>query len=586
VANIVRDFISGIMSADTPEGMLGDLLESHLPWGKITTEGYKSARELYGDDFMNSTPDIRRRVLAGLRQNRNERALRGGEEGIAQTAGEFIGTVIKSPGSMLIPAGKTIKAGAANGFGFGVVFSGADQQLNTGEVDKKEALMAGAFGAVLGGGFNAALSAVGRRIAAGKQNTTQVRKANEQLVLVEEATMWAKRDGVPDELIPARVADDLDMSVDDVNGIVYGSSQRMTEMDQGFMESVTALKDDAGGWVADNFNNFLVPIHTRMEAISPKVAAAVRKYDFKTIQLAGELEARVAPFVLGLKKMSKAGQERVSLHLFNGKFDAARKAAVAQGMDARHLDDVIEVLDGLHATMSDKGITSGKIEGYFPRVVTNWKKLRKEMGLNGDELDRMMRQHAKAAGKQVNEFTDEERAWLVQNFIKGKATNIQGKRGAQRNSFDVTPTYLPHYKDAGSSLIDYVHKAADEISAAGLFTTAAKKPMRTTKATFGEGKSKVTTEVMDIESNVDAMLTEMHGFDVEGYGELAELLQARLTTTREPTMKGVDMLRSIGYMNTIGNPLSAATQFADVGISTVTKGTFHCIRLITHWRVT
>ncbi len=152
-------------------------------------------------------------------------------------------------------------------------------------------------------------------------------------------------------------------------------------------------------------------------------------------------------------------------------------------------------------------------------------------------------------------------------------------RSSQRRSFDVTEKYLPFYKDAGSSLVDYLHRAADELAAADLFTANVKKPKPIWKNKEKLGRVEVD-HGLDVEKNVDAMLTEMHGYDVPGYGELAELLQARLKVTREPTWKAVNVVRSIGYMNTIGNAMSALTQLGDLGVSVVTQGLRPTLRAV------
>lgn len=569
VVQAVKDFAGGFKGANTLERLGGDILESYMPLGRLTTEGYKSARELYGDKYMDASPDIRRRALRMIREGEREQARADVESDAVAAVGEFFGT-LATP-SALLPVGQSVSAGAKAGFGYGALFSSADQFANEGEVDLGEAAVMGGVGGLIGGtfnfGVNATLNALGRRAAAMQQSKPKVRISNRKIEAIEEYSTSARADGVPEEAIPAYVANKMDVDEDLVRLWTASSSKRPIAMDEAGLSSYAKMKRDIGSWIADNYEEVLTPIHTRLDQLSPEIAAGVRRYEFNVHAMNKQFEDVATPFMQQFQNMSEEGQNRVALHLMNGRYKQARTAAVAQGMDASSVDAVQKLMNDIGQAYKDKGLSQGTVKDYFPRKVSDWKALREQLGRNGSDIDVMFTQHARQTGRVADDLRGDERAWLIENYMKGKHVRVQGRTGAQRRGYEVTEEMLTNYESPVAALSNYLSRAADDLSVSELFVTGAKKPKRKNMK-VGD----VNIESFDVEGNVTAMLDKMMKTDDPAYGQVASLLQARLNMTREPTMGVVNHLRSLGYMNTIGNPMSALTQIGDLGVSAVVHG--------------
>lgn len=562
-----RTFAEGFSGAKTPEAMLGQLMESVMPLGRITNGKWLSPEEAYGPEFMQATPAQRRAAFAVLEQRRAATLDKETEATLASGAGTLLGSMVKSPATLAFPVGKGVSQGAVAGFSYGAVFDVLDQKTSTDEVDLVQSAVAGGIGGVLGGAFNfgvGKLSKLGEKAAKVQADPAKVRISNKNIARIEEATQQAVIDGVPTESIASTVATKLDMDEDLVR-LFTATSSRNLNISVGESAAKIAKVQASKGTA---FDDFIQPIKSRIAKWSPEIAGRLDKYEFKVRSKATEYEDVAAPFFTGFQKMSKPAQDRLSLFLMNGNYKAASKYASSQGMASSSVDAVQGLLKRIHKELKDTGVERANLDDYFVRTVKDWEGLRKAMGKkNSSPLGKMIAQHLKKAGKTEEELTQSEKNWLIDNWMKGKHVEVQSSRTAERRSFDVRQELLPFYENSTVALTNYLNKAADDVAYAEFFGAGKKTKLQRKTEKY----EKVEVDDLDTEANIATIL---EGFEdnPEAYAEITEMLQARFNAARAPTDKTVNTLRSLGYLNTIGNPMSALTQLGDVAVTAVTQG--------------
>ena len=152
-------FAYAFESSETDIGNALTYLSSEYPMGKVGfsfSEGfsYTPAEELYGKQYMQASPDVRRQVIARAKEielgNKYPEAAREeGMGGVAGVAGTILGSLM-SP-TTLIPVSKVYqgyKGLAAVGAAFGAEYSALEQLAKKGEIDVGELAGSAALGAI------------------------------------------------------------------------------------------------------------------------------------------------------------------------------------------------------------------------------------------------------------------------------------------------------------------------------------------------------------------------------------------------------------------------------------------------------
>lgn len=562
-----RTFAEGFEGAKTPEAMLGQLMESVMPLGRIANGKWLSPEEAYGPEFMQATPAQRRAAFAVLEQRRAATLDKETEATLASGAGTLLGSMVKSPATLAFPVGKGVSQGAVAGFSYGAVFDVLDQKTSTNEVDLVQSVVAGGIGGVLGGAFNfgiGKLTKLGEKAAKVQSNPKLIAQSNKHIDEIEDLSQKALIDGVATENVPAVVAKQMALD-EDLIRVYTATASRNVNVSVGESAAKIAKINASKGTV---FDDFLQPIKSRIAKWSPETAARLDKYEFKIRSKATEYEDIAAPFLSNFQKMSKPAQDRLSLFLMNGNYKAASKYASSQGMKGSDVDAIQGLMKKIHTELKDSGIEQSNLEDYFVRSVKDWRGLREAMGQDGSDLGKMFTQHLKNTGRTGPELTGAEKNWLIDSWMKAKHVEVQASRTASRRNFDVREELLQYYDSPPVALANYLNKAADDIAYAEFFGAGEKTKLARKKKKFGD----IEIDEVDTETNIRTMLEGFYQGNKQGGEEIAEMLQVRFNAARAPTNKTVNTLRGLGYLNTIGNPMSALTQLGDVAVTAVTQG--------------
>lgn len=568
-----RSFREGFEDAKTPERMLSQLMESVLPLGKIMDGRWIGPTELHGEMFMDATPADRRAVLAREEQKREAQIEQETIETTASMAGDLLGTVLKSPTTLLFPVGKGVAQGAVAGFSYSAMFDVLEQKTGKDEVKLDQALMAGGLGAAFGGVLNfgvGKLTKLGEKAKKVKADPAKVRISNTKINEIEELSQKAIIDKVPTADIPGVVAAKMGVEEDLVR-LWTATANRGLNLSVGeSAEKISRVIASKG----TRMDDFIQPIKSRIEKWSPEVAAKLDIYEFNIRKTQAAYETIATPFITGFQKASKPAQRQLSLYLMNANYAAAKKYAVSQGMTGESIDALQGLMKRVHTELKDAGVERANLEDFFVRTVKDHDGLMKVTGKDSGPMARMYTQHARNAQRSKDTFTASEKNGLMDSWLKGKNVEVQNSRTAQRRGFDVTESMLPFYEDPVVALTNYLAKAADDLAYADFFGAGVKTPVKSRKqlAKNKEDFEGVVVETLDTDTNIRTMLEGFYKGSPEGAQEIAEMLQARFGAAREPTSKTVNQLRYLGYISTIGNPMSALTQLKDVSITAATKG--------------
>jgi len=205
-----KQFMYGFDETGNDVTNLAAWLDQYIPMGEITTDGYVSAEERFGEDYMNALPSQRREMQARAR----ERALLaeygpefvfGEEGGAAQVIGN-VAKAITTP-TTLLPVGQTVRGATATGGAIGFGYSATEQLAQTGQVNPLKALPETALGA----GGAGTLTLLGRGVSKGIDKLAKT--ASDKLITRVQANVLQKQaDGVDSNQALEEVLTELDVS--------------------------------------------------------------------------------------------------------------------------------------------------------------------------------------------------------------------------------------------------------------------------------------------------------------------------------------------------------------------------------------
>jgi len=587
-------FSYGWDSTTTDVGNWGDYLESKFPIGSIgIVDGsiaYISPDEKYGAGFSQMTPDQRRERIQQVKadsvytQNKalidsgflEEKDNQAWYEVDAATAGIFLKslstptTLIAAP-EKLGARGVSLAAGLLSG-----EMNMAEQLAKTGEIKPQELATLTAAGAAGGFVLGKTVSTIQQKIAnraAVRAERLAIEDAaatvdNIENVLIEEIAA-----GTPVKEIPKIVTSRLNLAPEEVAAAINKSGRRV--IIPSTQEALTALEvrnsafsNASSGAFKDNWLSIM---STAMREISEPVLGRVRKFDFATHTKKAELNNRIAPFVKGFTGLSKQTQRSASIALYNGELDDAAKIISRENPAlVPELNKVKGVLSELHGQLKDAGYRDlGYLENYFPRQVKDYASLTKKLNTpqqtilltNLKSAGNRLGIQAKTVQGYINALPESEVIDVFNKTLRGVVPNKAAPGFTKiRTIQQITDDILDEYTEAPVSLVQYINKAVDDIELRSL---------------FGRDSTDKGVRSLDLDKTIGSFVAreiKEGNVNPDQADRLAELLKARFVTGTTQPHAVLRDLKSIGYMTTLANPVSAATQLQDLGMSAVMNG--------------
>jgi hypothetical protein len=283
----------------------------------------------------------------------------------------------------------------------------------------------------------------------------------------------------------------------------------------------------------------------------------MEKHYFDVMTKTAETLKKVKPFIDDLRSLNIQPNVQLAIgrNLSNGHFSKAEK--LMPDTMKENFQVVKNVLNDIYEDSQDAGIFFQKLDDYFPRIVKDIEKLRKELGVKEfSRLQKMENEYAKKLGlKSSNELSLEERSYITNQFLRGYGMNKDAvpRFAKQRKIDELTDDFMTrHYESPADSLNLYIRNAINKIGKYKL---------------FGRNAIKNKNGVFNINDSIGKVIQQeraagrLSPFDED---EVMDILQTLMINAEKPMAGKLQVARNIGYMGTIGNPLAATTQLADL----------------------
>ena len=589
-----KQFSYAFDKAETDVGYLINILRSKSPFGKISysfEDGfeYQTAQNVYGDRFMQSSPDDRRRILNKMKeidlQNRypvlSQQEGLGGVQGIS---GSIIGSLMSPTTLMGASFAKYGYKGLALVGGlFGLEYSGLSQLSRQGVIDKDQLFTDSAIGAVAApatGAVLKGLTAPIRKMFAKKQSPEAVKLAESRFDEIQNSLFDARAKGINESNIAQHISKATGYSKEEISESVLLSSRNLLNPTKEQAESVLSLKASSQNYVAQNrfsreVDDTLGVLSTRVKNISPEVFDGLMRYEYKLFTETADIlnQAKQATNLL----KSVKGKESVKLKtaLLNGDYPVAENILSRYTNNAsQQINNLRTIFSNIHGRLKNEaGYTDiGELENYFPRVVKNYNKLLEKLGTEQKSiLQNALRAKAKQQGVKVQDLSEGDRINIINQVMRGRRPQYLGEG---KISFAKERT-LPRIND------DLAVEYLDPVEAVELYLTKSINDINKRKF-FGRNNSAKDKGVLalDLDESIGAYVSKAiddKKISIDAGDELERLLAARFGPGEQSASQIVSSAKSIGYMSTLANPYSAITQIGDLGMSAYANGFRHTI---------
>jgi len=565
-------FAKGFVEGESLTQQAGDILTAATGLGGQLTYrdkdgyglGYQTTAEKYGDDFDSLSFDDRRKRIVDQRTAQIEKEY-GDVEG--STAGNIIG-MLADPTSLL-PVGATYKGMAAIGGAVGGSYSAADQLLHKGEVDISETGANVILGAIAAPALGYAFIKVGQGI---KNISTKaaVKSANKALDDVDALISHNISQGVSPTDAGLSAIQRLGLSEADVIAATMLTNRKPRIPN--IKNAVAIVEKEADVGLA---TRLIEGLSSRIKEHSPKVWQELRKYE---ANLAAQMQQRkdtVAPFMKALSSYSSKTQTKINTRLVNGDYKGAKKLMTKGG--TKELDDVSKMVtaDGKHLETLVDGFKA--LKGYFPRKVKNLEGLRKAIGNASPKAANELKIGLEAALKKegvnsIGELSENAMTTLVTKATNKAYPRVLGGAKAHRSVQEIPPELMKFYENANTSLLSYVESTTRSFEKSKLL-----------------GTSNLRAGKIDLKSPLYRTLgRELQRGRLSSAAEtdLKSMLQTRFTVGEQSMHKGLSAIKDIGYMSTLGQFRSAATQLKDIGTAAYLHGTLDTIKAVLNFKST
>lgn len=568
----MRQFMYGFDESGNDVVNLGNWLDQYIPMGAITTDGYISANEVYGEGYVAAEPAQRREMQARARERmllaEYGEEFQPDEDGIARTLGG-VGKALATP-TTLLPVGQTIKGAAAIGAGLGAGYELSEQLARESEIDVEDIAVSGAIGAVGAGGLTALFKGISRgsQIMAEKASRDLVKKVQAN-TLKKQSEGLSRQQAFEEAITEAGVTKGELLRAYKLTGNkvrVAETSQKASDELDAMLQSDSAV----GRLLVPSLDKYLGTLSTRIKNISEPVFGAVRKFEYKTHSRTAKALEDTAAFTKQMGELADGVKNPLARYLFNGNFKAARGILKANAPDLlQQFDDVVvPTIKQIGEDLQNVGYKNIDLDvDYFPRLVKDLEGLRKSFGMESrGAIDDAVRDFAEAKGIEVKNLSVEELYkkidksdldMVIERVIRNEPIRLaDGTMLPTRKIEKLRADQLRFYASPEEALQMYIRRGIHDKYKRQLFGRSAEGDANT-------------------ESSIQRYVAEeikAGNIKAENQKEMVDLLRARFVGGEEPLGAIANGLRDLGYAGTIANPMSALIQLGDLAQSATFNG--------------
>jgi len=623
-ATVMERMMLGFDEVANITGNLGDYMVSHYPALATRWEpgegGFLFAEDQYGEDFYELTPQERRDRISEVdtakiqKEHANaiaasEAMAARGETDVARMVGGF-GKAVADPAT-LVPvfgqAGKVkaaatagqkfvagTKAGVKGGALFGGAYEASEGLKESGEVDPMDVAKGAGVGAVAGGTLGGAIAPLGAVVTRGGRQKARIAKAKKSVSKADklqkdyqENVLLAKAEGMSGADAHKYAREQLGLNTRDLYDLtsltqtpIKTPTTAINATEELAARNISKRLGSNGNLAATNpglYSTFIRPIDTRIRELSAPVFGRIMELEQRALSGIHKYHKEMVPLRKTWRKIGhhfggKADKEELGLAMMNSNFKRARAIVQARVGDKglAAFDRMVTGLKALEAEAKSVGIKFDTISNYFPRSVKDLPGLKNYLGSQPvirDKLSKALSQAAKEKGIQnVDDLPEEDVTKIINRLLQQPKQKVRKELGAtkERRIDTINKEILKFYDDPITAIDLHIRDM-----------TAAIERRRM----FGDSLVETKHGLEKVDESVGKLLTKMgYGEDKVARGELMKMLTMRFGPGEQAGDRGLQTLRQGTAGLTLGNPVSAVLNLADVGITGVTKGVINTIR--------
>ena len=536
----------------------GDYLEALVPLGNVVMpwadnfekDGfYMSPTEMYGEGWAEADTKGRLKLIKEKRARDIEYEFgdfKPTEDHWSYTAGT-ITKAIADP-TTAIPFGKGVKAAAGVGSLVAGASSAAADLADKGEVDEFDVAKDMAIGGLAAG----ALQYGGSKIVSAVKDKGAKKRVDKAQKVIDES-------GSKDITRALENAGYTSKEIAEVGSAVQRTGKKLVvrkaNKNSPEAEIESELVRNAAARPDSKLDKVLGAMSTRIANIHPALARRVRQYEQNSKQRYIDYNVAAAPFVQAFRALDDESRKQVGFLLSNSKFGEVAKIFGKDSPIGQSLPAIKKLINDVGADLRKSGRNFEAEVNYFPRLVKDYNKMSDELfDRNIDNIiNRKIMELADKKGG-LSKVTMYEKDKIANQILRnydpiiasGKPSNLK-----QRMVKQIDPeVHANYYADADEALIKYLSGASHDIEMNKFF------------GRFGSE---------NLENSIGALA---RSYDVgnQQIADLSGMLTARFTGGRQSANKWNQVAKDLGYMGTIGQFTSTATQVGDVGISGALHG--------------
>ena len=281
----------------------------------------------------------------------------------------------------------------------------------------------------------------------------------------------------------------------------------------------------------------------------------------------------VMPFMQTLKSLPKAQQNKITLDLYNGRFNQVRQQLQEINPQSVQAFDATEnALKTLYKELQDSGFDIGKVENYFPRRINDLEGLYAQLGIKQKgQIESLLQNKANKLGVSRKELSDEDIAQTINNYLRGYGAKSQASRPfftKGRAIQEVDENILQFYSDPIDVLQNYIRSSVNSIEK---------------RKFFGQNAVVKGGRQLDIDKSIGNLIADDIPAVVQD--EVSAILRARFNAGEQAPSVGVRWAKDFIYLSTLANPKSAITQLGDLGMSAIVNGNKNSIASVLKTKV-
>jgi hypothetical protein len=333
----------------------------------------------------------------------------------------------------------------------------------------------------------------------------------------------------------------------------------------------------------------LVPLSRKLKNISPQINAIFRQHEGTINKTTREYLDRTAPFITSMTKRLKGNEKKqreFKLHLLNGDMAKIRIMLDDLNVSEKVGDEFAEMQKAFknirNYARQEGGIDVGYQEGYFPRLIKDYKSFRSALqGDDSNAVTKALEEYAQKEGiDSIESIPEGIAAEITSRTLRGfpvqPGASLPGNLKERKIGLITDERMIDGYADPADALKNYVERTVQAVERRKFLY---RNPNARGEEVGFEGSRDRQGADLGMDMEVDdslagqvaqRLLKDKNDLSPEDVEKLKEIIQSRFSgRTVDPFIQGV---KNLNYIQVMGNFGSAITQLGDLAYSIYFNG--------------